>query len=51
LLRAETLAPQLVRNNVFVRESVADLLAKARRDAGGRELRGLAWRLGIAPTG
>ncbi|HEX5405957.1 MAG TPA: helix-turn-helix transcriptional regulator [Pseudonocardiaceae bacterium] len=51
LLHAETLAPQQVRNNVFVRESVANLLTGARRDAGGRELRGLAWRLGIAPTG
>ncbi|MGH3769879.1 MAG: helix-turn-helix domain-containing protein [Pseudonocardiaceae bacterium] len=51
LLRAERLAPQLVRNDLFVREAVADLLRRARRDAGGRELRGLAWRLGIAPTG
>jgi transcriptional regulator with XRE-family HTH domain len=51
LLRAEALAPQQVRNNVFVRETVGDALGKARRDAGGRELRGLAWRLGIAPTG
>jgi hypothetical protein len=51
LLRAETLAPQQVRNNVFVRETVADLLGKAQREAGGRELRGLAWRLGIPPTG
>jgi hypothetical protein len=51
LLRAETLAPQQVRNNVFVRETVADLLGKAHREAGGRELRGLAWRLGIAPNG
>ena len=51
LLKAESLAPQLVRNNVFVRETVSDLLASARRDAGGRDLRGLAWRLGVAPTG
>lgn len=51
LLKAENLAPQQVRNNVFVREAVGDLLATARRDAGGRELRGLAWRLGIAPAG
>lgn len=29
----------------------ADLLATARRDVGGRELRGLAWRMGIAPIG
>lgn len=51
LLRAEKLAPQKVRNNVFVRESVADLLRQTRREAGGRDLRGLAWRMGIAPTG
>ncbi|HEX4702993.1 MAG TPA: transcriptional regulator, partial [Pseudonocardiaceae bacterium] len=51
LLRAEKLAPQQVRNNVFVRETVADLLGTARRDAGGRELRGLAYRLGVVPTG
>jgi transcriptional regulator with XRE-family HTH domain len=49
LLRAETLAPQRVHADVFVREAVADQLRIARRDAGGRELRGLAWRLGIAP--
>jgi tetratricopeptide (TPR) repeat protein len=41
LLRAESLAPQKVRSNVFVREAVTNMLAAARRDAGGRELR--AW--------
>ncbi|MGH3770613.1 MAG: helix-turn-helix domain-containing protein [Pseudonocardiaceae bacterium] len=51
LLRAERLAPQLVRNDLFVREAVANLLRQARRDAGGRELRGLAWRMGAARTG
>ncbi|WP_040694372.1 helix-turn-helix domain-containing protein [Nocardia vinacea] len=49
LLRAEELAPQRVHADVFVREAVADHLRAARRDAGGRNLRGLAWRLGIAP--
>ncbi|MBF6328500.1 helix-turn-helix domain-containing protein [Nocardia transvalensis] len=49
LLKAEQLAPQRVRSDFFVREAVADQLRAARRDAGGRELRGLAWRLGIAP--
>lgn len=49
LLRAEDLAPQRVRADIFVREAVADQLRSARRDAGGRNLRGLAWRLGIAP--
>lgn len=51
LVRADRIAPQLIRNNPFVRATVTDLLMKARRDAGGRELRGLAYRLGVAPTG
>ncbi len=51
LLHAEHLAPQRVHNDLLVRETVADLLRRARRDAGGRELRGLAWRMGIAPRG
>lgn len=51
ILRAESLTPQQVRVNPFVREAVADLLRRARRDAGGRELRGLAWRMGVAPKG
>jgi len=51
LLRAEGLAPQRVRNDLFVREAVADQLRRARQDAGSRELRGLAWRMGVAPTG
>ena len=49
LVHAEHLAPQRIRHDVFVRETVADLLRKVRRDAAGRELRGLAWRLGVAP--
>ncbi len=51
LLHAEQLAPQRIRHDVFVREMVADLLRQVRRDAGGRELRGLAWRMGVAPVG
>jgi transcriptional regulator with XRE-family HTH domain len=51
LLQAERIAPQKTRNNVFVRQAVAGLLGSARGDAAGRELRGLAWRLGVAPTG
>lgn len=50
LLHAEKLAPEQVRNNVFAREAVIGLLTSARRDAGGRDLRGLAYRLGIQPT-
>lgn len=47
-LTAEQLAPQRFRANVFAREAVTDLLMRARRDAGGRELRGLAHRMGVA---
>jgi transcriptional regulator with XRE-family HTH domain len=51
LSEAERTAPQLVRHNPFVRDVVSAQLYRARRNAGGRELRGLAWRMGIAPTG
>lgn len=51
LTEAERTAPQLIRNNPFVREVVANHLRLARRDAGGRELRGLAYRMGVAPAG
>ncbi|MGH4011108.1 MAG: helix-turn-helix domain-containing protein [Pseudonocardiaceae bacterium] len=49
LLHAEQLAPQRIHKDMLVRETVAGLLRQTRRDAGGRELRGLAWRMGIAP--
>lgn len=45
--RAEDIAPQLTRANPWVRETVTGLLSHARRDAGGRELRGLAHRIGL----
>lgn len=51
LLRAEDLAPQRIRNDLLIREAVADQLRSARRDAAGRELRGLAYRLNLAPAG
>ncbi len=51
LLHAEKLAPQRIRTDLLLRETVADLLRHARRDASGRELRGLAWRMGIARIG
>jgi transcriptional regulator with XRE-family HTH domain len=51
LLRAEELAPQQVRNNVFAREAVTNLLSSSRSQAGGPDLRGLAWRMNIAPKG
>jgi len=50
LLTAERVAPQKIRNNAFVREVVADRLRHTRSDSGGRELRGLAWRMGVAPV-
>jgi transcriptional regulator with XRE-family HTH domain len=50
LRRAEGLAPQRIRALPFVRETVTDLLRRARRDAGGRELRGLAYRMGLATS-
>lgn len=48
LLHAEDLAPQRVHHDIFARETIADLMRQARREAGGPELRGLAWRLGAA---
>jgi transcriptional regulator with XRE-family HTH domain len=47
LLRAEKIAPQRIRTNPFVRETVADLMRRARREAVGRKLRGMAYRMGL----
>jgi transcriptional regulator with XRE-family HTH domain len=47
LRRAERLSPQQVHNYPLVRELVTGMLERARRQAGGRELRGLAWRMGV----
>ncbi|GAA2635405.1 helix-turn-helix transcriptional regulator [Actinomadura fulvescens] len=47
LQRAEKAAPQWIRNNKSVRDAVAVLLSRARAEAGGRELRGMAARMGI----
>jgi transcriptional regulator with XRE-family HTH domain len=44
---AEGMAPQRIRNDAKVRESVAVMLEQARVAAGGRELRGMAARMGI----
>jgi transcriptional regulator with XRE-family HTH domain len=44
---AEDAAPQLIRNHPAARETVAFLLARSRADAGGRELRGMAARMGV----
>ena len=51
LLNAEAVGAQKLRTNVFAREAVADQLRKANGDSAGRELRGLAWRMGVAPAG
>ncbi|MGH3797736.1 MAG: helix-turn-helix domain-containing protein [Pseudonocardiaceae bacterium] len=48
LLRAEKIAPQRIRTNPFVRETVTDLMRRARREAVGRELRGMAYRMGLS---
>jgi transcriptional regulator with XRE-family HTH domain len=50
LRTAERLAPQRVRANPFVRETVTDLMRRARRDAIGRELRGMAYRMGLSAS-
>lgn len=47
LSRAEDIAPQRVRNSAPVRETVAYLLGRATAMAGGRELRGMAARMGV----
>jgi len=47
LRRAEQAAPQLIRNSATARESVAYLLNRATAAAGGRELRGMAARMGV----
>ena len=47
LRRAEELLPLRVLRNPFAREVIAELLAHARRDAVGRELRGMAYRAGL----
>jgi transcriptional regulator with XRE-family HTH domain len=48
LREAERLAADRVHHNPMVRELVADMLDHAHRNAGGRELRGLAYRMKIA---
>ena len=48
LRRAEEIAPQLVHSNFYVRETVTDLLRRARSDASGRELCGMAYRMGLS---
>ena len=49
LVRAEALAPERTRTNPFVRETVVDLLRRTRSATVGRELLGMAYRMGIRP--
>lgn len=44
---AERLSPAQTRHHPLIRELVRDLLARARREAAGRDLRGIAWRMNI----
>lgn len=50
LLRAEHLAAQQVRTNIWAREAVTGLLSADLRPPVATEVRGLAWRMGIAPN-
>jgi transcriptional regulator with XRE-family HTH domain len=47
LRKAEDLSPQEIRSNPLVRDVISSMLTRARREAGGRELRGMAYRMGI----
>ena len=47
LRRAEDTAPQWIRNSPAVRGAVTYLLDRAITTAGGRELRGMAARIGV----
>ncbi|MBV9730816.1 MAG: helix-turn-helix transcriptional regulator [Pseudonocardiales bacterium] len=47
LRRAELISPHRIQRNPIIREVLAELLAKSRRNAVGRELRGMAYRAGL----
>lgn len=47
LARAEKIAPQRIRNNPMVRDTVSTILTRARRAAGGAVLHGMARRMGV----
>ncbi|MEV8372989.1 helix-turn-helix transcriptional regulator [Kribbella sp. NPDC056861] len=47
LKKADKLGPTRTRNSIWAREIVSELVHRARRDAGGIELRGLADRMGL----
>lgn len=47
LRRAELISPHRIQRGPEVREVLAELLTRSRRDAAGRELRGMAYRAGL----
>lgn len=47
LRKAELIAPARIHRHPFMRSILAELVAKAKRDAVGRELRGMAYRAGL----
>jgi transcriptional regulator with XRE-family HTH domain len=47
LRKAERISPEHVHRHPFTKSIVAELLSRAKRDAVGRELRGLAYRSGL----
>jgi hypothetical protein len=47
LRRAETIYPLRVQRDPFVREVLGELVSRSRRDAVDRELRGMAYRVGL----
>ena len=47
LRQAERLSPAQTRHHPLIRELVTDMLTRARRESGGRDLRGLAWRMNL----
>jgi hypothetical protein len=47
LHQAERLGATRTRHSIWAREIVSEMVLRARRDSGGRELRGLADRMGL----
>ena len=47
LRKAERISPEHVHRHPFTKSMLAELLSRAKRDAVGRELRGLAYRSGL----
>lgn len=45
---AEEIAPQYIQTHPLMKETVNGLMRRRQHDAVGRELRGLAYRMGLA---